>query len=162
MSAPLYSLEESVERSAVSALTGITALSGLNIVVADLSTETDLPMLAARCEKLDEVVLGMRTYNARLALTLTTSADETTAEERAARRLPDTEDDDEGADDFKAKWKAVTDTFAPATFPAALNASNLVYIWGMELEPITYENAERAFTRTVSARIWCNEAYATS
>jgi hypothetical protein len=159
MSAPLYSLEEGLERSVVQTLQGITALSGLRIVPADRSDETELPMISVRAEKLDEVVLGMGTWNARIAATLTTAADETEEEEIAARRLPDAVKDDEGATGFKREWKILSDTMTSASFQTSLNSHALAYVWGLEAEPVAYENNERTFARTASARVWCNEAY---
>ncbi len=157
MSAPLYSIEESLERSVVQTLQGITALSPYAIVAADVSEETDLPLISVRAERQDEVVLGMQTYNARLAVTMTAAADETSDEERDQRRVADSEDDDEGAPGFKADWKTLASTLAAPAFKDSLNALSLVHVWGMEQEPVTYENADRTFSRTFNARLWVNE-----
>jgi hypothetical protein len=161
MSAPLYSLEESLERATIQSLQGITALAAMPIVPADRSEETDLPQITVRAEREGEVVLGMGTYNARLAVTLATSADETPEEERAGRRLPDDEDDDEGAAGFKLEWKLLSDTVTAPAFKESLNTQALVHVWGIEQEPISYENQSRSFARTVNLRVWCNPAYAT-
>jgi hypothetical protein len=158
--APLYNLEESIERSCVSVLTGITALAGLSITRADTSNEAELPLVAVRAERQDEVVLGMQTWNMRLAVTLTTAADETSDEEVAARRRAEPTDDDTGADGFAGYWKTLTDTLTAESFKTSLNAQEVAYVWGVEWEPTQYANGERTFSRTTTARIWASYAYA--
>jgi hypothetical protein len=105
----LYSLEESLERSAIAVLEAETDLADVRIVSADESDEDTLPQITVRAEKLDEVVRGMQTWNCRLTITLTTAADETPQEEKDERRLPDEDDDDNGAPGFKSLWKALSD-----------------------------------------------------
>jgi hypothetical protein len=58
MSAPLYNLEDSLERATVLALQDIAALDDVRIVSADVSSETELPYIAVRAEKNEELVLG--------------------------------------------------------------------------------------------------------
>lgn len=161
MSAPEYSLEESLERAVDTVLTADSNLSGCRITSADESDEDSLPMIAIRAEKLEEVVLGMQTWNTRLSITLTTAADETPDEEINERRLPDADDDDEGAAGFKTLWQDLWSVVDGPNFLANLNATDLVKVWGIEFEPVSYENETRAFRRTINLRCWCNEAYPT-
>ena len=155
----LYSLEESLERSAIAVLEAETDLADVRIVSADESDEDTLPQITVRAEKLDEVVRGMQTWNCRLTITLTTAADETPQEEKDERRLPDTDDDDNGAPGFKSLWKALSDLVDADQFITDLNAEDLVKVWGVEFDPVTYENQNRSFSRSLNARLWCNEAY---
>ena len=155
----LYSLEESLERSAIAVLDAETDLADVRIVSADESDEDTLPQITVRAEKLDEVVRGMQTWNCRLTITLTTAADETPQEEKDERRLPDTDDDDDGAPGFKSLWKALSDLVDADQFITDLNAEDLVKVWGVEFDPVTYENQNRSFSRSLNARLWCNEAY---
>lgn len=155
----LYSLEESLERSAIAVLEAETDLADVRIVSADESDEDTLPQITVRAEKLDEVVRGMQTWNCRLTITLTTAADETPDEERNERRLPDEDDDDDGAAGFKSLWKALSDLVDADQFVADLNAEDLVKVWGLEFDPVSYENQNRSFSRSLVARLWCNEAY---
>ena len=159
MTAPAYSLEESLERAVIAALEADSNLAACRISSADESDEDILPSITVRAEKLDEVVLGMQTWNARVAVTLTTAADETPDEERNERRLPDTEDDDEGALGFKELWHDLSATVDGPSFVTTLNASDLVKVWGLEFDPVSYENENRSFRRTVNFRVWLNEAY---
>lgn len=159
MSAPQYSLEESLERAVIAALEADTNLAACRISSADESDEDILPSITVRAEKLDEVVLGMQTWNARVAVTLTTAADETPDEERSERRLPDTEDDDEGAPGFKELWHDLSATVDGPNFLSTLNNSDIVKVWGLEFDPVSYENENRSFRRTVNFRVWLNEAY---
>ena len=154
-----YSLEESLEKAAVSVLGAVSGLSSCRIVSADESDEETLPQIAVRAEKLDELVLGMQTWNVRLSVTLTNAADETPAEEIADRRYPEDEDDDTGATGLKSLWKTLTDAVQAQSFVASLNATDLVKVWGMECEAVSYGNGQRTFTRTVPLRMWANEAY---
>lgn len=154
MSTPLYSLEESLERSVIAALEEVATVP---VVAADVSSEADLPFIAVRAEKQDELVRGMQTWNARVSITLSVAADETTDEERDARRVPDPEDTDEGAPGFKAEWKTLTDAVTASGFAEEINAADLCHVWGIEQEPINYENTERTFVRTLSFRCWLNE-----
>ena len=158
MSAPLYSLEECLERAVVAALVADSDLASCRITSADESTEDELPTIAVRAEKLDELVLGMQTWNARVTITLTAAADETPDAERNERRLPDSEDDDEGAAGFKELWHDLWATVDGPNFVANLNASDLVRVWGLEFDPVTYENENRSFRRSINFRLWCNEA----
>ena len=162
MSAPEYSLEECLERAVDTVLTADSNLAGCRITSADESDEDSLPMIAIRAEKLDEVVLGMATWNARVTITLTTAADETPEEEINERRLPDSEDDDEGAAGFKALWHDLWGVVDGPNFLANLNATDLVKIWGIEFDPTSYENETRAFRRSINLRLWVNEAYPTA
>jgi hypothetical protein len=161
MSAPAYSLEESLERSVIAVLEADSNLAACRISSADESDEDTLPAITVRAEKLDEVVLGMQTWNARVAVTLTTAADETPDEERNERRLPDAEDDDEGAAGFKALWHDLWATVDGPNWLSNLNASDLVKVWGLEFDPVSYENETRSFRRSINFRVWCNEAYPT-
>jgi hypothetical protein len=162
MTAPAYSLEESLERAVIAALEAAADLAACRISSADESDEDILPSITVRAEKLDEVVLGMATWNARVAVTLTTAADETPDEERNERRLPDTEDDDEGAPGFKELWHDLSATVDAPNFVTTLNASDLVKVWGLEFDPVSYENETRSFRRTINFRVWLNEAYPTA
>jgi hypothetical protein len=159
MTAPAYSLEESLERAVITALEADSNLAACRISSADESDEDILPSITVRAEKLDEVVLGMQTWNARVAVTLTTAADETPDEERNERRLPDSEDDDEGAAGFKELWHDLSATVDGPSFLTALNASDLVKVWGIEFDPVSYENENRSFRRSINFRCWLNEAY---
>jgi hypothetical protein len=161
MSAPEYSLEESLERAVDTVLTADSNLAGVRITSADESEEDSLPMISIRAEKLDELVLGMQTWNTRVTITLTTAADQTPEEELNERRLPDSEDDDEGAAGFKALWHDLWAVVDGANFLANLNATDLVKIWGIEFGPVSYENETRAFRRSINFRCWANEAYPT-
>ena len=161
MTAPAYSLEESLERAVIAALEADSNLAACRITSADESDEDILPSITVRAEKLDEVVLGMQTWNARVAVMLTTAADETPDEERNERRLPDSEDDDEGAPGFKELWHDLSATVDGASFLTALNASDLVKVWGIEFDPVSYENETRSFRRSINFRCWLNEAYPT-
>jgi hypothetical protein len=156
MSTPLYSLEESLERSLVQTLQGITALAGLRIVPADRSDETDLPMVSVRAERMEELTLGTGTWQMRLAATLASPADETDAEEIASRRMPDTARNDGGATQFAAEWKLISAVMSAPALRTSLNTPALIHVWGVEQEPVSYENAERTFRRTASVRCWCN------
>ena len=158
----LYSLEESLERSAIAVLEAETDLADVRIVSADESDEDTLPQITVRAEKLDEVVRGMQTWNCRLTITLTTAADETPQEEKDERRLPDPDDDDDGAPGFKSLWKALSDLVDADQFITDLNAEDLVKVWGLEFDPVTYENQNRSFSRSLNTRLWCNEAYPTA
>jgi hypothetical protein len=161
MSAPEYSLEESLERAVDTVLTADSNLAGCRITSADESDEDSLPMIAIRAEKLDELVLGMQTWNTRVTITLTTAADETPDEERAERRLPEPADDDEGAAGFKALWHDLWETVGATNFITNLNATDIVKVWGLEFDPVSYENETRSFRRSINLRCWANEAYPT-
>jgi len=161
MSAPEYSLEESLERAVDTVLTADSNLAGVRITSADESDEDSLPMISIRAEKLDELVLGMQTWNTRVTITLTTAADETPDEERNERRLPDPTDDDEGAAGFKALWHDLWAVVDGPNFITNLNATDLVKVWGLEFDPVSYENETRSFRRSINFRLWCNEAYPT-
>ena len=162
MSVPLYSLEESLERAVVTALKADTDLAACRIVSSDQSDEETLPQITVRAERLDELVLGMQTWNARLTITLTTAADETPDEEKDERRLPETDDDDNGADGFKELWNDLWATVYGGSFITSINATDITKVWGLEFDPTSYENQERTFSRSINARIWCNEAFQTA
>ena len=155
----LYSIEESLERAVVAVLEDDTDLADIRIVSADESDEDTLPQITVRAEKLDELVLGMQTWNCRLTITLVTAADETPDAERNERRLPDPDDTDEGAPGFKSLWKTLSDLVDADQFLTDLNAEDLVKVWGLEFDPVTYQNENRSFSRSLNARLWCNEAY---
>lgn len=162
MSAPLYSLEESLERAVVTVLTADADLAACRIVSSDQSGEETLPQITVRAERLDELVLGMQTWNARLTITLTTVADDTPDDERNERRLPDTDDDDNGAEGFKELWNDLWATVDGPNFVSDINATDITKVWGLEFDPTSYENAERTFSRSISARLFVNEAYQTA
>lgn len=161
MSTPLYSLEECLERAVIAVLEANSNLAACRISSADESDEDTLPGITVRAEKLDELVLGMQTWNARVTIMLTTAADETPDEERNERRLPDAEDDDEGAAGFKELWHDLSAAVDADSFLSGLNASDLVKVWGLEFDPVSYENETRSFRRSINFRCWCNEAYPT-
>jgi hypothetical protein len=161
MSAPEYSLEESLERAVDTVLTADSNLAGVRISPADESDEDSLPMISIRAEKLDELVLGMQTWNTRVTITLTTAADETPDEELNERRLPDPTDDDAGSAGFKALWHDLWAVVDGPNFITNLNATDLVKVWGLEFDPVSYENETRSFRRSINFRLWCNEAYPT-
>jgi len=156
----LYSLEESLESSAVTVLSAAEGLSTVRVVPYDQSDENTLPQLCLRCEKLEELVLGIGTWNARLVATLTAAADETPDDEINARRVPDPDDDDGGVTTYQELWKAVMDAVTNSTFRASLNATQITYVWGIEFEPVRYSNNERTFSRSIAMRVWVNESYA--
>ena len=162
MSVPLYSLEESLERAVVTVLKADADLAACRIVSSDQSDEETLPQITVRAERLDELVLGMQTWNARLTITLTTAADETPDAEKNERRLPDTDDDDNGADGFKELWNDLWATVYGGSFITGINATDITKVWGLEFDPTSYENQERTFARSINARIWCNEAFQTA
>lgn len=155
----LYSLEESLERAAITVLEAVAGLNSCRIAAADESDEDTLPCIYVRAEKLDELVLGMQTWNCRLSITLTASAEETPQSEKDLRRLPDADDDDTGAAGYKALWKALMDAVDADAFKTSLNGTFITYVWGLEFEPIQYEQNERTFSRTIPIRVWLNEAY---
>lgn len=152
MSAPLYSLEEAVERAAVSSLAGITALSAITILRHDDSDEAPLPRITLRAEKGaalgDDPTTGV--WSVRLSATLTAPGD-----------MNEDEDADGGADAFTAYWKALTDSMAASGFRASLNTAEVCHVWGVVPEPVSYDNSERAFSRTVSVALSASYAYAT-
>ena len=158
----LYSIEESLERAAIAVLEAETDLADCRIVSADESDEDTLPCIYVKAEKLDEVVRGMQTWNCRLTISLCTAADETPQSEKDERRLPDTDDDDEGATGFKSLWKSLSDLVDADQFVTDLNGEDIVKVWGLEFDPVTYENENRSFSRSLNARLWCNEAYPTA
>jgi len=157
--APLYSLEESIERACVSVLTGVTSLATLTIVHGDASDEVPLPYISVRAERQEEVTPAMQTWQLRLAVSLSCAADKTTDEETDARRYPEDEDDDAGEPGFAAYWKTLSDTLTASTFRDSINAQEIVYAWGIIWEPVTVANTDRAFVRTATAQVWCNQAY---
>lgn len=161
MTAPAYSLEESLERAVIDVLKADSNFAGCRIVAADESDEDSLPQIAVRAEKLDELVLGMKTWNARVVIMLSTAADETPDEERNERLVPDSEDTDEGAGGFKELWHDLWNAVSASNFISNVNAEDIVKLWGVEFEPVTYENETRTFRRSINLRCWANEAYPT-
>lgn len=159
MSAPLYNLEDCLERATVAALGDVSGLAGVRIVSADVSSETELPYIAVRAEKAEEIALGAGVWQMRLIATLCTAADLTDPDIEAQRRLPDTEDDDDGSAGFNTLWKVLTDTMHAQAFRATINAEELIHVWGYEIQPVTYENSERAFNRSVNILIHASPAY---
>jgi len=136
--ATLYSLEESLERSAVAVLGTVAALADCQINPADVSDEETLPLIYVRAEKQDELVLNMGTWNARLVFSITASADE------------------DGIDAFNSAWKSLVETVSDSSFAGMINDEELCHVWGMEREPINYENNERTFSRSIPVRCWVN------
>ena len=118
MSAPAYSLEESLERAVDTVLSADANLAGCRITSADESDE-----------------------------------------ERNERRLPDPDDNDEGAAGFKELWHDLWATVDGPNFLTNLNATDLVKVWGIEFDPVSYENETRSFRRSINLRCWVNEAY---
>lgn len=161
MSAPLHNLEDSLERATVLALQNVAALDAVRIVSADVSSETKLPYIAVRAEKNEELVLGAGVWQMRLTVMLCTAADKTDEEIEAARRLPEPEDTDTGAVGFNAQWKTLTDTMHAQAFRATLNAEELAFVWGYEVQPNSYENQERSFNRSCNILVHASQAYAT-
>ena len=47
-------------------------------------------------------------------------------------------------------------------FVTDLNAEDIVKVWGLEFDAVSYENQTRSFSRSLNARLWCNEAYPAS
>jgi hypothetical protein len=46
-------------------------------------------------------------------------------------------------------------------FLTNLNATDIVKVWGLEFDPVSYENETRSFRRSINFRLWVNEAYPT-
>lgn len=157
-----YSLEESLETAVVDVLSSAIELAACRIVPADQSDEETLPQISVRAEKLDELVLGMQTWNARISIKLSTVADLTPAEEIDERFVPDNTENDAGAAGFKLLYKELVGLLESAQFITNLNAENIVKVWGIEFEPVSYENETRSFARTINLRIWANEAFLTA
>ena len=158
----LYSIEESLERATVTVLENAAALDDVRIVSADESDEDTLPQITVRAEKLEEVVRGMQTWNCRLTITLVTAADLTPGAERDERFVPDPDDDDDGAAGFKSLWKTLCDLADADQFVTDLNAEDIVKVWAVEFDPVSYENETRSFRRSLNIRCWANEAYPTA
>ena len=158
----LYSIEESLERATVTVLESSAALDDVRIVSADESDEDTLPQITVRAEKLEEVVRGMQTWNCRLTITLVTAADLTLEAERDERFVPDPDDDDDGAAGFKSLWKTLCDLADADQFVTDLNAEDIVKVWAVEFDPVSYENETRSFRRSLNIRCWANEAYPTA
>ena len=158
----LYSIEESLERATVAVLENAAALDDVRIVSADESDEDTLPQITVRAEKLEEVVRGMQTWNCRLTITLVTAADLTPEAERDERFVPDPDDDDDGAAGFKSLWKTLSDLADADQFVTDLNAEDIVKVWAVEFDPVSYENESRSFRRSLNIRCWANEAYPTA
>ena len=156
----LYSIEESLERATVAVLENAAALDDVRIVSADESDEDTLPQITVRAEKLEEVVRGMQTWNCRLTITLVTAADLTPEAERDERFVPDPDDD--GAAGFKSLWKTLSDLADADQFVTDLNAEDIVKVWAVEFDPVSYENETRSFRRSLNIRCWANEAYPTA
>ena len=162
MSAPLYNLEDCLERATVAALGDVAGLSGVRIVSADVSSETELPYISVRAEKAEELVLGAGVWQMRLTVMLATAADETDADLEAQRRYPEADDDDDGATGFNSLWKTLTDTMHAQAFRTTINAEELIHLWGYEIQPNTYENTERSFQRSVNITVHASPAYPTA
>jgi hypothetical protein len=148
----LYSLEEAVERATISALTGITALSGVTLLRSDASGEPALPVVTIRAEKEEALASAPTvagTWIMRLNVALTAPADDT-----------DDATADGGVAAMNTYWKTLTDTLTAAAFQTSANAAETCYLWGVEWQGTTYEQSERTFTRTAQARVWVNLAYA--
>lgn len=159
LTAPVYNLEDSLERATVAALGDVAGLAGVRIVSADVSSETSLPYIAVRAEKNEELVLGAGVWQMRLSVELCTAADQTDSELEDQRRYPDTEDDDDGATGFNALWKTLTDTMHAQAFRTSINGKILCHVWGYEVQPVTIANEERGFCRTVNILCHVSEAY---
>ena len=158
----VYSIEESLERATVAVLENAAALNDVRIVSADESDEDTLPQITVRAEKLEEVVRGMQTWNCRLTISLVTPADLTPQAERDERFVPDPDDDDDGAAGFKSLWKTLCDLADADQFVTDLNAEDIVKVWAVEFDPVSYENETRSFRRSLNIRCWANEAYPTA
>ena len=158
----LYSIEESLERATVTVLENAAALDDVRIVSADESDEDTLPQITVRAENLGEVVRGMQTWNCRLTISLVTAADLTPEAERDERFVPDPDDGDDGAAGFKSLWKTLCDLADADQFVTDLNAEDIVKVWAVEFDPVTYENETRSFRRSLNIRCWANEAYPTA
>lgn len=155
--AALYSLEESLERAAISVLSGITAFSSCRIVSADESDEETFPMITVKAERTEELVPGCQTWTARLTVSLNNAADETPDAEIEDRRYPEDQDDDTGAAGLKSLWKTLSATVSASSFKTSLNATDLTYVWGLEADPASYSTAGRTFVRSLVVRLWVNE-----
>jgi hypothetical protein len=158
----VYSIEESLERATVTVLENAAALDDVRIVSADESDEDTLPQITVRAEKLEEVVRGMQTWNCRLTISLFTAPDLTPEAERDERFVPDPDDDDDGAAGFKSLWKTLCDLADADQFVTDLNAEDIVKVWAVEFDPVSYENETRSFRRSLNIRCWANEAYPTA
>lgn len=157
--APVYNLQDSLERATVAALGDVAGLVACRIVQADVSSETSLPYIAVRAEKDDELVLGAGVWRMRLTAELCTSADLTDPELEDQRRYPDSEDDDDGAVGFNTLWKTLTDTMHAQAFRTSINNEVLCHVWGYEVQPVTIANEERGFCRSVNILVHVSEAY---
>ena len=104
----------------------------------------------------------MQTWNCRLTISLVTAADLTPQAEKDERRLPDPDDDDDGAAGFKSLWKTLSDLADADQFVTDLNAEDIVKVWAVEFDPVSYENETRSFRRSLNIRCWANEAYPTA
>lgn len=157
--APVYNLQDSLERATVAALGDVAGLASCRIVQADVSSETSLPYIAVRAEKDEELVLGAGVWRMRLTAELCTSADLTDSELEDQRRYPDAEDDDDGATGFNTLWKTLTDTMHAQAFRTSINGKILCHVWGYEVQPVTIANEERGFCRSVNILCHASEAY---
>ncbi len=157
--APVYNLQDSLERATVAALGDVAGLASCRIVQADVSSETSLPYIAVRVEKDEELVLGAGVWRMRLTAELCTSADLTDPELEDQRRYPDSEDDDDGAAGFNTLWKTLTDTMHAQAFRTSINNEILCLVWGYEVQPVTIANEERGFCRSVNILCHVSEAY---
>jgi len=157
--APVYNLQDALERATVAALGDVAGLALCRIVQADVSSETSLPYIAVRAEKDEELVLGAGVWRMRLTAELCTSADLTDPELEDQRRYPDSEDDDDGAVGFNTLWKTLTDTMHAQAFRTSINNEILCHVWGYEVQPVTIANEERGFCRSVNILCHVSEAY---
>ena len=90
------------------------------------------------------------------------AADLTPEAERDERFVPDPDDDDDGAAGFKSLWKTLCDLADADQFVTDLNAEDIVKVWAVEFDPVSYENETRSFRRSLNIRCWANEAYPTA
>ena len=167
MSAPVYNLEDSIERAVMGALEDLDGnlfsqdgSTAIKLVAADDSGETELPFISVRAEKDEELTLGAGVWRVRLVACLKTAADLTDEELADQRRVPDAADDDTGAAGFNTAWRTLTDLMHAQTFKTSVNDKELCYLWGYEPQPVSYENEERTFSRSVNVILHASEAYA--
>jgi hypothetical protein len=149
MSAPLYSLEESIERAVAAALSEQEELANITCVHSDRSEEVGLPKIVCKAERTNALVHGSESgvWQARLTVTLTVPADD-----------PDAGDaQPAGADEFSVAWAAVAWLLPDLDFIATVNAFDLCNVWAMELTDSASDNGERAFVRSLTFGLWASE-----
>ena len=147
---PLYSIEESLERSIAAILAADEALvaAGVSCVHADRSEEAALPKCVARAERSNELVplANSGVFALRLTVSLTVPADDPDSDETQTG----------GADTFSDAWAAVGAAMQ-SDIREAVNDLELCHIWGVELEDSGAENGERSFVRSLSFRVFSSE-----